>query len=279
MLPLRMNEHANENHGDAEVARIEAIAAEVGFDVRHLAPFIRERMRLLASSSETVSDGTRMADFARKVFARYDATNPDRPWTAMERRTVVLGSLFSDIGKTGPLHATEEGQRLVTEMFAVERVDDETQSVETFLRTYFPRDAARRIAIFGALGLDASMSLRAFWNLHAGFTLDILEAGGVPKEAVAAAATHHFLDDVNPDGVVCADGRFSRPYGENEGFDRAEKLVIVLDKYDAVRRRGACAHDDAIAWLRRWVERREAFRDDVELFGLIDVVDAALRED
>lgn len=279
MLPIRMDEHASEDHGDVAVARIEAIAAEVGFDVRHLAPFILERMRLLASSSETVSDGARMVDFARKVFARYDASNPDRPWSAMERRTVVLGSLFSDIGKTGPLHATEEGQRLFTEMFAVERVDDETQSVETFLCAYFPEDAARRISLFGALDLDASMSLRAFWNLHARFTLDIVEAGGVPKEAVAAAATHHFLDDINPDGVVGADGRFSRPYGENEGFDRAEKLVIVLDKYDAVRRRGACAHDDAIGWLRRWVERRERFRSDMELFALIDVVDAALRDD
>ena len=264
-------------HDDA-IARMKAVAAGIGFDTKRLAPFVLERMRILATSSETATDGTRMAEHADMVFAEYDARHPERPFTEVERSTVVLGCLFSDIGKTGPLHATAEGQRLVAEMFGVEGVKNEAQSVATFLATYFPKDAARRVTLFRALGLDPAMTMRAFWNLHASFTLEITEAGGVPKEAVAAAATHHFLDDINPRGVVCADGSFTRPFGKNVAFDRAEKLVIVLDKYDAARRRGACTHDAAISWLRRWVAQRPRFRADEELHELIDVVERSLAD-
>jgi hypothetical protein len=258
------------------IAAMRAVVVDVGFDVKRLAPFFIDRMRLLATSSETATDGTRMARFAQRVFAHYDAANEDRPWTTLERSTVVLGCLFSDVGKTGPLHAPVEGQKLVAEMFSVEGVKDETQTVAAFLATHFPADARRRVTLFRALGLDPSMSMRAFWNLHASWTLELTEAGGVPKEAVAAAATHHFLDDINPRGVVCADGSFSKPFGQNVAFDRAEKLVIVLDKYDAARRRGACTHEGAINWLRRWADKRVAFREDAELSSIIDAVSDGL---
>lgn len=244
--------------------------------MHRLAPFVLERMRILAASSETATDGTRMARWAAAVFDHYDAANPSRPWTPVERSTVVLGCLFSDIGKTGPLHADADGQILIAEMFSVEGVKDETQSVATFLAAYFPHDAEERIARFSALGLDASMTMRSFWNLHAAWTYEITDAGGVPKEAVAAAATHHFLDDINPRGLVCADGSFTQPFGQNVAFDRAEKLVILLDKYDAARRRGACGHEAAIAWIRGWIERRARFADDADLAQILAAVEAAL---
>lgn len=272
-VPSMSPEHAS----DEAITRLRAVAATVGFDVERLDPAVLERMRVLASTSETATDGTRMADYAARVFARSDARG-ERPWTGVERCTVVLGCLFSDIGKTGPLRADVEAQRVIAEMFGVERVKDETQPVAAFFEARFPGDAARRTEIFRGLGLDPTMSLRAFWNLHASWTLEIVEAGGVPREAVAAAATHHFLDDVNPSDLVSADGRFSRPFGENVAFDRAEKLVIALDKYDAARRRGACGHDAAMAWIRGWAERKPKLRGDDEMATILTVVDEALRE-
>jgi hypothetical protein len=263
---------------DDTVERLRTIASEVGFDITALAPFVIERMRLLDAHTETATDGTRMAGYARRVFVYLDRAEQERPWTSVERRTVVLACVFSDIGKTGPLRAPREGQALIAEMFSVEGVKDEKQSVATFLGTFFPADAADRMERFRALGLDPAMSMRAFWNHHASWTFEIVEAGGVLREAVAAAATHHFLDDVNPRGLVGADGRFDEPFGENVSFDRAEKLVIVLDKYDAARRRGACGHDAAIAWLRSWVDRRMRFRDDAELDAVLTVVGEALRD-
>jgi hypothetical protein len=261
--------------GDA-IEHLSAICAAVGFDLAGLKPSLLSRLRLLAEHSETVADCERMVSRARDVFHYCEMTKPSEAFSALERRIVVLGCLFADIGKTGPAHADADGQRLIVEMFAVEGVRDDKQPVAEFLRTYFP-DSHERIRRFTALGLDPQMSVREFWNLHSSWTLELVEAGGVPPEVVVAAATHHLLDDVNPDRVVAHDRRFTRSCGDNAIFDRAEKLIILLDKHDALRRRGGRTHDQAIAWLRERVGNNARFRGDVEFLTLIADLDAALR--
>jgi len=255
--------------------RLHSICAEVGFDLRRAAPELLLRLELLAARSPTIDDGQRMVGMARALFDHSAATA--EPFTDAERRIVVLGCVLSDIGKTGPASADRDGQLLVTEMFAVEGVRDEAQPVSRFFDTYFPADAAERRRRFAALGLDPSISIREFWNLHSGWTLEILERSAVPREAIAAAATHHLLDDINPGAIVRADERFSRPFGDNVAFDRAEKSIILLDKYDALRRRGRKSHEQAIAWLRDRVQHSARFHDDQEFLALIDAVSAALR--
>ncbi len=263
------------------VASLRVICAEVGFDLDPSYAALLERMRLMDEHSATLDDATRMAAYAHDVFRYYAKFKPTQRFDANEQRIVVLGCLFSDIGKTGPERADADSRRLVIEMFSVEGVSDDQQSVATFLRAYFPTDAAERLARFCALGLDASMSIRQFWNLHSSWTLDIAEAAGLPPEVVAAAASHHLLDDVNPQSIVGDDQRFTRAFGSNASFDRAEKLVIVLDKYDAVRRRGRGSHAQAITWLRERVASNPRFHGDGELATLVADLDVALhtRED
>jgi hypothetical protein len=264
------------------VSRIDAITrahhlcADVGFDLERVAPFVIARMRLLDEHSQTISDCERMAANAHLVFAEVERTDPKLAFTAAERRIVILGCLFSDIGKTGPLAAELEQQRLIVQMFAVEGVRDEKQSVERFFEAHFPADAAERVKRFRALGLDANMTMREFWNHHSSWTLEIAEAGGVPREAIAAAAAHHLLEHVNPGQIVDEQLRFTRAFGDNPSFDRPEKLVILLDKYDAARRRSRLDHRGAIDWVKRRVESNPDFRDDPELVALILVLDAAL---
>lgn len=257
--------------------RLRALCAEVGFDLGSLSPPVLARLLLLAENTETVNDCEQMVARARLLFRHYEATSPGQAFSEAEQRIVVLGCLFSDIGKTGPVHADASGQRLITEMFAVEGVRDEAQPVTSFLAAHFPEDGEDRVRRFSALGLEPRMSLREFWNLHSGWTLQIVEAAGIPAEAIPAAASHHLLDNVNPDALVASDRRFSRPFGENSAFDRAEKLIILLDKYDALRRRGRRSHEAAIEWLRARVERHSVFRTDVEFLTLIADLDVALR--
>jgi hypothetical protein len=233
-------------------------------------------MQLLAEHSNTFDDARRMTSYADRIFRHYEAAKHGEAFSALERQTVVLACLFSDIGKTGPAHADADARRLIAEAFAVENVQDDAQPVATFLRTYFPADAEERLARFVALGLDPAMSVRQFWNLHSGWTLAIAEAAGLPPEAVAAAATHHLLDDINPRSIVGDDDRFTRRFGENSTFDRAEKLVIILDKYDAAMRRGGRTHDEAIAWLRDRIAKSVRFRDDAEFVELLADVNAVL---
>lgn len=249
----------------------------IGFDLEAAGHSLVERMQLLAEHSKAFDDATRMASYAQRIFRHYDTTRPAEAFNALERQTIVLACLFSDIGKTGPVDADSEARRLVAQMFAVENVRDDTQTVASFLHTHFPDDAHERIARFRGLGLDTGMSVRQFWNLHSDWTLAIAEAAGLPPEAAVAAATHHLLDDVNPRAIVGADGHFTRDFGKNACFDRIEKLVILLDKYDAARRRGGRTHAEAIGWLGDRIASTR-FRDDRELLSLLADVDVVLGE-
>jgi hypothetical protein len=267
---------AEDGGGEEPVERLRAQCAAVGFDLGSASGSLVDRMRLLAEHSKTFDDAQRMSSYAERIFQHYDATRPAEAFDTLERQTVLLACLFSDVGKTGPEHADEGARRLVAEAFAVENVRDDAQPLATFLRTYFPADAEQRIARFTALGVDPAMTLREFWNLHSVWTLGIVEAAGLPLEAVAAAATHHLLDDINPRSIVGGDDRFTRRFGDNAAFDRAEKLVIILDKYDAVRRRGRRSHPEAIAWLRERIARSPRFHADGEFLDLVAEVDAVL---
>lgn len=261
----------------ATFERLRAICAEAGVDMDRLSVQLLARMRLLAETTETVQDCQRAAEMAQRVFRFYEQHRPHARFSEIEQRTVLIASLFSDIGKTGPAHADEAAQRLVAEMFAVEQVPDQNMSVTDFFLKYFAADAGERSQRFRALGLDPAITMREFWNMHSGWTLQIIQTGGIPLEAVAAAATHHLLENVNPDAIVAHDGRFTRYFGDNSRVDRPEKLIILLDKYDAARRRAGRSHDDTIRWLRALIANNARFADDQEFFSLIEDLDAVLR--
>jgi hypothetical protein len=253
--------------------RLRALCADVGFDLERIRPSILARLRLLAETTETVNDCERAVRIANEVFRYYDVSKPLNRFTALERRIVVIGTIFSDIGKSGPAEAALDGQKLVAEMFAVERIMDERTSVARFFEVYFPVDAAHRARRFGALGLDPAMTMRQFWNLHSAWTLHVLEGDGVPMEALPAAAAHHILENVNPDSLIAADGHFTKYFGKHASFERPEKLVILLDKYDAAIRRGRCTHERAIASLREVIARSHRFRGDHGFLELIEDLD------
>lgn len=263
--------------GTAELlARLQSIGATIGFSMDTLHPSLVARMGVLHEYSEIFHDAQHMATLAERLFAHVEAHKPEQRFSELERQTIVLGAVFADIGKTGPAEADVASQRLIAEMFSIENVDDDTVSVAAFLQRYFPEDASARIERFATLGLEPGMPIRQFWNLHAGWTLAIAQGSGLPLEAVAAAATHHLLEGVNPEHIVDAAGQFTREFGENPCFDRAEKLVIVLDKYDALLRRAKLSHEGAVQWLRARLQKSPRFSEDPEFVALIDDVDAAL---
>jgi hypothetical protein len=261
----------------SDIASLEAqfaqVCARARLRVELLEPHVTRRMVLLAELTSTFEDCARAIDLAEEIFVYCD--DHGAPFTATEQTIVRVGSLFSDIGKTGPLRASATQQRVVARVFAVEGVRNEHVPLVEFLHSHFGDDATEATTQLHALGLDIHMTLRAFWNLHSGWTFELLQNAGLPLEAVAAAAAHHLLEDVNPQSIVADDNRFTRNFGENVAFDRSEKLVILLDKYDAVRRRGRRDHRAAIGWLHRLLETHQRFGKDSEFRALIDVLDAA----
>ena len=190
-----------------DIDALARLCEELGLPFSRLAEDVRQRLRLLAEHSETVRDAHRIVQLAHAVFDHCARNVSAEPFDELERRIVLIGSVFADIGKTGPPHATEAQQRMIVEMFDVEGVRDEQQPVEQFFSEHFTEDASDRARCFASLGLDTRMSIRSFWNLHAGWTLEIARRGGLPDEAVAAAATHHMFEGVNPANIVGDDSR------------------------------------------------------------------------
>jgi hypothetical protein len=257
--------------------RLKEICGKVGLDIEKVRPSILERVKLLAETTETVNDCERAAGFAEEIFDLYEHDKPAEKFSDLEKKIVVIGSIFSDIGKTGPGEALPESQKLIAEMFAVEDVRNPKMTVEEFFGMYFSQDAADRVQRFRDLNLDPHMTMREFWNMHSLWTLQIIQGDGVPEEAVAAAATHHLLENVNPDSIVAEDGRFTQFFGENASFDRPEKLVILLDKYDAARRRGKKSHAEAVEWLKNLIKKNERFEGDLQFLELIGDLDAVCK--
>ncbi len=258
------------------VKHLEKALSRAGIQPDELDPLLAQRMRLLASHTETVADSVQIIDLAERVFER--CVSLGQPFSDVEKSTVVLGSLFSDIGKTGPAHATLPQQQLIVDMFSVERVPNGLISVEEFFRTYFPKDADARLLTFEGLGQDCQMTMRAFWNLHVGWTLELLRDRLVFREAVPAAASHHLLEHINPDSIVSEDGSYTLPFGSNAEFNRAEKLIVILDKYDASRRRSGLDHDGAMSWLRQLISKNLRFGQDEQFPQLLDVLDEVARK-
>lgn len=264
---------------ETQYALLLAICARAGLDLRGIAPSILARMRLLATTTETVRDCERCTAIAEAFFRHDDATrSPRQRFSPLERQSVVIGTLFSDIGKTGPDDADAQGQRLIAEIYGVEDVADDCMSVSHFFDMYFATDARDRVRRFRALGLDPKMRMRAFWNLHSLWTLRILRGDGVPTGAVVAAAAHHLLENINPLPEITDDERLKTYFEQGAFFARPEKLVVLLDKYDALRRRAKRSHDDAIASLRSLVENHPRFRDDGEFLALIERLDTVIRQ-
>jgi hypothetical protein len=108
-------------------------------------------------------------------------------------------------------------------------------------------------------------------------TLQILRGDGVPPGAVIAAAAHHLLENINPLAIIANDVRFQEYFAKGAMFARPEKLVILLDKYDALRRRSKRSHEGAIAWLRQLVKDHPRFCADRDFFALIDGLDAVVK--
>jgi len=258
-----------------EQVDIRRLFAAAGIEGENVNPEIFARLELLQRNSGFLEDEQHAFNLAQALFAYYEREVPDRMFSVEEQHEVLAGTLLSDIGKTGPKNATLGQQEVILDIFRIENVENPQITVRKLLEQHYAGDADRRIAALQQLGIDASrMPMRDFWNMHAVWTLGIIQNGGIPQEDVPAAAFHQILERVN-EQYVGAGGRYVNGFGKNLVFDRPEKLVILLDKYDAFRSRLGKSHQEAIVLTRNLIERTP-YANDWEFLELLTDMGHAL---
>lgn len=259
---------------------LDDLFAELGVDAKRINPNILRKLLLLNERTETFKDEERSVHVAQALFKHYDINHHGERFTDAEQRTVLLGTLFTDIGKTGPRDARPEQEEVILSIYRVENIIDPKKiTLEDFMNQNFSEDAVGRLAMLQEMGISPEMTMREFYNLHPRWTLEIISGDGVPPEAVAAAATHHMLEGINPEEIVGKDGRFTKYFGDNLFFDRAEKLIIILDKYDAFRRRAKKEHEEAIKLVRKIIKLNPNFKNDREFEELLTNLDQMISAD
>ncbi len=257
---------------------IKEVLESVELNPSALDPIIIERLAILHEATPTVEDELRAITMSQAVFDT--AAEAGHAYSEEEKRTVIIGSLFTDIGKSGPKSATPEQSKLIASIFNVENLPPETVNgpIESFIDNYFGEDAEAAKSQLAKLGLDLTkLKMRDLYNLHTLWTLELTVDSGIPEEAVAAAASHHRLRGDNPGSILNDDDTFTHEFGTNGKFDRAEKLIAALDMYDAFTRRSGLSHEEALSALSGWLQKTAGgkYADDTELKQILQDLDAA----
>lgn len=218
----------------------------VGIEWDMLSNELRHRFMKLAKETATVDDEIKALEYADQLEGYL---------TAEELRVVQRATLCTDIGKTGPREASPGQEDFVTRVYAIrENIKGGPGAVtlEQFLGTYYPDSLMEDLELARGMGMDPQETMRTFFNRHAGWTLELLEASDLPDDVIIAAANHHFLEGVSPKSMIDKQGMIT--YRETRRpFGRQEAIVILLDKYDARRARGGDTHEAAIVWLRKFL--------------------------
>ena len=96
---------------------------------------------------------------------------------AESKRDMSIAAYLHDIGKSGPFDASQETQKAVVELYAVENVADPDQTIAKTVRMNFAsEEATSMLEHLGSCGMRSTDTMRTFWDRHGYWTHDILEA-------------------------------------------------------------------------------------------------------
>lgn len=238
------------------------------------------RLVLLEQKSEFNEDARQIERGVTNVLnlflARYAGRYPELRLTAERKNFGRTAAILHDIGKSGPAEATSREQEAVVKLFAIEGINKPERSVgEIVAENFSEGEAEDLLRALAACSIDAKMTMTRFWNHHANWTHDILEKypAGLNKHIRLIAGSHHIDNEIDPYGTP---GRGALKTAEiiktqgDEIDDLEERVLIVVDRYQAAIRRSRLNHREAINWLRKNLAK---YKKDDLLKLIIDAVD------
>ncbi|MEN9341824.1 MAG: hypothetical protein RIQ54_80 [Candidatus Parcubacteria bacterium] len=241
-----------------------AFFRELGIEDHELHETIIERLALIETRYRRFNDDSRMiCRGLRNLFDYITHTSPQQlSISETEINKTVLAGFIHDIGKSGPATVGPEHQAMVVDIYGIEGVRDGTASISSVLREHRPEDADRFLSLLSELGITEHTTMREFWNLHGVWTHDILEqyqCAGIDRETRIIAGSHHIAEGINPYHVTDS----TIPLGAIEigALEQyldviEERALIIIDKYQASRRRSETSHETAMTVVRSIIEKK-----------------------
>jgi hypothetical protein len=226
--------------------KIDAELHMVGLE--HFSEVIPQRMALLEMLAARFNNDSRIIRLlCLEVMDRIASTlEPSLRFTldADSTHDMSIAAYLHDIGKAGPFDASQESQKAIVKLYAVENVADPDQTIAKTVRMNFSSEEATSILEhLGSCGIRSTDSMRAFWDRHGYWTHDILEADseGIPIRARVVAGSHHMDRGIDP-------YEFS-----NDDYVAVleNRILMAVDKYQAAVARSQKTHGEAMDVVKR----------------------------
>lgn len=161
-------------------------------------------------------------------------------------KSIALASFLADIGKAFT--------PAVTRLFSAENIKNQSQTVLDTIRERFPDEETNLIPELQKVGVKSDISMREFWDLHIGWTNEIL--GAYPETfnelVLTVAASHHGDRKLDPRNVLekSADGKSVKIKNTiSLELKYAIFTLMTVDKYQARMVRGKATHEATMHYL------------------------------
>lgn len=193
--------------------------------------------------------------------------------TPKQKEEGVLAAFVHDIGKSSS--SEDPACRLaVVKLFSI-YTPSENQTVLQTIRVSLPDEAEEMISNLAKVGVTPDMTMRTFWDKHAFWTREILDRfpDVFSERTRIIAASHHIDREIDPCGIgENAIPPESRAIGALEYYIDIlqERLLMVVDQYQAQIARGGSNHEKAMEYLRKAFKKYE---NDLITNLILDTID------
>jgi hypothetical protein len=240
---------------DAILNRIKDELLELG--VAECPKEITDRLVIIEENSKFNNDSRMVCEGFENVLNAIEISLGSKSHLTSEQKLEgELAAFLHDIGKSGAAEADASGQIAVIRLFSEEGLRDQNQTVFDAVRNCFPDEYDNVIKNLAKSGVNGGMTMRQFYDKHAEWTHDILEKfqESVPERARVVAGSHHIDRGINPyhlsEEEVPAE---SLLIGALEHYVDIleEKILMVVDKYQASISRSNSPHERAMEFIRK----------------------------
>lgn len=214
------------------------------------------------------------------VLSVLEVKNQTKQLSPKQKQDGLLAAFLHDIGKSGPLSADLVRQLCIIKLFSLKNLNPK-QSVGETVRIHFPDDYEQITEGLLMMGIREDSTMRNFWDKHVWWTHDILSKYPevIGDKVNLIASSHHINVGINP----CMVPEDEIPYEsevigalENYIDFLEERILMVVDKYQAVLVRGQVSHDGAMDYLKTTFQMH---KKDTLINLIMEVVDELGRRD